>query len=56
MESTYNNEAIDSGPHGIVGQLPPASLVHYRPLVDATTDKVDQDGDDDDHAEHTAGS
>jgi hypothetical protein len=41
----YRKEAPDASPHSIVGQLPPAALVHDGALVDTTTDKVDEHGD-----------
>jgi hypothetical protein len=52
----YRKEAPDASPHGIVGQLPPAALVHNGALVDATTDKVDEHGDQSHNAEDTAGA
>jgi hypothetical protein len=52
----YRKEAPDASPHGIVGQLPPAALVHDGALVDATTDKVDEHGNQGHDAEDTAGA
>ena len=42
-ETTYADETADTGPHAIVWQLPPSSRVHDGPLVDATTDEIDED-------------
>ena len=42
-ETTYADETADPGPHAIVWQLPPSSRVHDGPLVDATTDEIDED-------------
>jgi hypothetical protein len=52
----YRKEAPDASPHGIVGQLPPAALVHDGALVDATTNKVDEHGDQGHDAEDTTGA
>ena len=48
---THGEEAPDAGPHGVVGQLSPAALVHDGALVDAAADKVDADGDEGDDAD-----
>jgi hypothetical protein len=52
----YRKEAPDASPHGIVGQLPPAALVHDGALVDTTTDEVDEHSDQGHDAEDTAGA
>ena len=51
---TYREETPDARPHGVVGQLAPAALVHDGALVDAATDEVDQHGDEGDDAEDAA--
>jgi len=38
---TYGKDPVYARPHGVVGQLSPAALVHDCALVDTTTDKVD---------------
>lgn len=53
---TYSHKSPDARPHGIIGQLPPSALVHNRALIYATTNEVNQYGDDYDHAEHSARS
>lgn len=50
---TYREEAPNTSPHGVVGQLSPPSLMHDGALVDAATHKVHQHRDERNHAEHT---
>lgn len=53
---TYRNEAGDTGPERVVGQLFPASLMHDRPLIYATTDDVDEHGNQDNDTEDARGA
>jgi len=51
---TYREEAPDAGPHGVVGQLAPAALVHDGSLVDAATGEIYKYSDQGDDAEYAA--
>jgi hypothetical protein len=53
---TYSEEAVNACPHGVVGQLSPAALVHDCPLVHAATDEVYEDCDNGDDTEDAAGA
>ena len=51
----YGNKGKDAGPEGVVGQLPPAPLVHDGALVRDAAEQVDGRGDQRDDAKDTAG-
>ena len=53
--TAYGDKGKDAGPEGVVGQLPPAPLVHDGALVRDATEQVDGRGDQRDDAEDTAG-
>lgn len=40
--ATHNKEPPNARPHGIIGQLSPATLMHHCSLVYTTTNKVHQ--------------
>ena len=39
--ATHFDETSDPGPHAVIRQLAPSSLVHYRPLVGAAAEQID---------------
>ena len=53
---TYRKEPPDPRPHGIVGQLPPPSLVHDSSLVHDTTNEVDQHRNQRNDTKHATGA
>ena len=52
----YGNEGKDSGPQSVVGQLPPAPLVHDRALICDTTQEVDGRRNQRNDPEYTTGA
>lgn len=53
---THRNEVPDTGPETIVWQLSPSTSIFHIPVVEDTSSKVDDDGDDDDNCKDAAGA
>lgn len=56
MCSAYREKVPDSSPKCIIGQLPPTTGIGDIALVENTTSKVHNDGDDDDNRKNAAWS
>lgn len=56
IKSAYMNEAPDAGPKAVVGQLPPATGMRHRPLVEYAANDVDQHGNEENDGKHPSGT
>lgn len=56
MCSTHREKVPDSSPKCIIGQLPPATSIGDIALIEDTTSKVYNDGNDDDDGKNAARS